>query len=113
MSDAYKTVRRRRFESNPYTQVFLKDTADAFKANKTSKAFVWLWLHHLVWRSRDKTVTVTNEQLAWYGISRETKRRALEDYESEGLIKVQKNGNRAAVVTLLCATVTDRIQKEP
>jgi hypothetical protein len=112
MSDAHKTARRRHFENDPYAQVLLKDAADAFKANKTSKPFVWLLLQHLAWLNKDKTVAITNQLLGWYGISRETKRKALKDYESAGFIKVLKDGNRAVVVTLLGATVGDRIKKK-
>lgn len=111
MSDAHKTARRRHFESDSYAQVPLKDAAKAFKANKTSKAFVWIYLLHSVWLSKNKTVTITNQQLEWYDISRETKRKALRDYERAGLIKVSKDGNHAVVVTLLAATVADRINK--
>lgn len=47
----------------------------------------------------------------FYGISRETKRKALRDYERAGLIKVRKDGNHAVVVTLVAATAADRINK--
>ena len=47
------------------------------------------------------TVSLSNAALARYGVSRETKRRALAKLEAAGLIKVERRPGRATIVTLL------------
>jgi len=47
------------------------------------------------------TFGLSNTALARYGVSRETKRRALAKLEAAGLIKVERRPGRATIVTLL------------
>jgi DNA-binding GntR family transcriptional regulator len=60
-----------------------------------------IWLVHLAWKSESTTVCLSNAALASYGVSRETKRRALAKLEAAGLIKVERRPGRATIVTLL------------
>ena len=47
---------------------------------------VWVWLVHSAWKKQRQTVTVPNGELAKLGVSREVKRRALQQLEAAGLI---------------------------
>ena len=73
----------------------------AFKAGRTPKAFVCIWLLHLAWKARAKTFTLPHGALRQKGVSREMKRRALAELEQAGLIKVERNGTKPVTVTLL------------
>jgi hypothetical protein len=73
----------------------------ASAATGTQKAFVWVWLLHLAWKARSNTVTVPNGKLEAYGVNRKVKQRALLELEAAGLIKVERQGRKSPVVTLL------------
>jgi len=60
-----------------------------------------IWLLHLAWKRKCTTFGLSNTALARYGVSRETKRRALAKLEAAGLIKVERRPGRATIVTLL------------
>jgi hypothetical protein len=66
-----------------------------------SDVIVALHLYH--WRvvRKSKTVTVTNAELAEYGINRLEKSRSLGRLEKAGLVKVDRRDKRAPRVTLL------------
>lgn len=62
---------------------------------------VWLLLH-LRWRIRtDGWVTLPNRRLAEMGVDSWAKRRALVALESEGLIRVRRNGKHSVQVALV------------
>lgn len=73
----------------------------AARATNTPKAFVWLWLLHLAWKTKSDAFPLPNEQLNRHGVSRYTKRRALRELEEAGLIQVSRAGRKTPVVTLL------------
>jgi hypothetical protein len=63
--------------------------------------FVALWLLRLAWKDHNKTVSLPNAQLEAHGIDRRTKRRALQELEAAGLIRIERRSRKAPVVTLL------------
>jgi hypothetical protein len=52
-------------------------------------------------KTGSRTITVSNAALARYGVSREMKRRGLDDLEEAGLITVRRFTYRNPIVTLL------------
>ena len=52
------------------------------------------------WQQQTPTVVVSNTMLRQYGISRETKRRALEQLEAAGLITVEWRATKNPIVTV-------------
>ena len=95
------TARARRRAANPRIMVLLKSAATAATATRSPRMFVWLWLQYEAWRTKSATVTVTNGELAFYGINRERKRQALLDLEASGLIEVERSGLEAVTVTII------------
>jgi hypothetical protein len=93
----------RQRESELFAKVPLQWGAAAAKATRSHQAFVWIWLLHLAWKTRNTTFTLSNTALVRYGISREIKRKALAALTQSGLIKVERLPGRATVVTLLDA----------
>jgi hypothetical protein len=91
----------KRKKIDPFAKVKLKPAAQAFKALNCQKAMVWVWLVHRSWKRQSPTVSVPNEALRAYGVSREVKRRALKDLEAAGLIEVDYRPYKNPVVTLL------------
>jgi hypothetical protein len=99
--EAKPTARARRRANNPYSQLLLQSFATATKASRSQKAFVWAWLQYQIWRTKAATVDLTNGELAFYGINRELKRRAIRQYEKAGLITVERRGREAVAVTVI------------
>ena len=75
--------------------------AKAAAATNTSKAVVWVWLVQEVRRTGSDTVSMSNEALAKYGVSRKIKGSALRQLESAGLIAVERRSGKAPAVRLL------------
>jgi hypothetical protein len=90
----------RRRQVDPFVQVPLRWAVAAARATKTPKALVWLVLLHEAWKAKGAPFSVSNARLARYGVSRETKRRALAQIEASGLSTVKRRHGRAPVVTL-------------
>lgn len=96
-----KPKARRRSTVDPFVKVPLWWAEQAAKATSTPKAFVWIWLLHLAWKAKSNTLTLSNEQLRPFGVSRLIKYRALKELERVGLVQVVRDGKKATVVTLL------------
>jgi hypothetical protein len=71
------------------------------KATKTPKAFVGIWLLLLAFRTKNSTFVLPNGQLAACGVNRKTKWQALRDFESAGLILMERRPRKSPKVTLL------------
>ena len=91
----------RRREADLFSKMPLQWSNAATRAIGSRQCFVLIWLVHLAWKSKSITVSLSNAALARYGVSRETKRRALAKLEAAGLIKVERRLGRATIVTLL------------
>jgi hypothetical protein len=79
----------------------LDKAASMFRAMNQPKAMVATVLHYQAWRAKGKPFTLSNKLLAKYGVHRQTKYRALAELETAGLIRVERRGSCAPVVTLL------------
>jgi hypothetical protein len=62
---------------------------------------VWVWLAYLAWERRSMSFTLPNERLQIRGVSRYTKRRALQQLETAGLIQVDRSNSKSPTVTLV------------
>jgi hypothetical protein len=93
-------IPNRRRQVDPFVKVPLQWAVAAAKATRTRKALVWLLLLYEAWKAKGVPFPLSNEKLARYGVSRETKRRALAEIEASGLCTVQRQHGRAPVVTL-------------
>jgi hypothetical protein len=89
------------YQSGAFAICPLEDCAVAFKAVHALKALVWVVLLHLARVTRSETVTLANGLLAKLGVSRMTKTRALAEFESAGLVAVERAPGRAPRVTIL------------
>jgi hypothetical protein len=98
-----KPTARKRQMNSAFVQVPLKLAAEAFRANRAHKPFVFLWLLYLAWRSKSSVVSIPNGELERYGINRREKMKALRDYEKAGLLRVKKVGRQSVVAELLFA----------
>ena len=75
--------------------------AVAAKATNTRRALVCIELLYASWKARNLTFPLPNGRLKKLGISRETKRRALQDLERAGLIVVERRPRKTPIVTLV------------
>jgi hypothetical protein len=91
----------RRRRKDTFAKVPLAKAAIMAKATKTTKAMVWVVVLYEWWANKGKPFTLSNKRLAGYGVTHDTKRRALRELEDAGLIAVEQNGKRAPVVTVV------------
>ena len=84
-----------------FVQVPLWWAEQAAAATRTPKAMMWIWLLHLSWKAHSTTFKLPNRRLSLYGVSHDTKTRALRDLEKAGLIQVTGKRGKTLTVTLL------------
>jgi hypothetical protein len=58
-------------------------------------------LAYLAWKTKSSTFVLSNDYLKRYGVGRDAKRRALARLEKAGVIRIERDGHHAPVVTLL------------
>jgi hypothetical protein len=85
----------------PFAKVSLAAAVKAYTAMNCPKAIVWIWLVHRVWHQKSRTVAVPNDAMAKLGVSREMKRRALQQLEVAGLVALERPLRKTPIVTLL------------
>ena len=61
---------------------------------------VWLYIHHRVWADKRQTVTVGNQTLSAWGVSRKEKYTALRKLAAADLITVEWRERKSPLVTL-------------
>jgi len=62
---------------------------------------VAIYLHYQNWKNEGEPMTVSNEALKAWGVSRWRKSEALAELEALGLVTVERRGHRAPCVRLL------------
>ncbi len=90
-----------RKRAEPFALLPLGWAAQAAAATNTRRALVWVWLVQQARRTGCKTVAMSNEALAGYGVSRKMKTLALRQLEKAGLATVERPPGKAPIVTLL------------
>jgi hypothetical protein len=89
----------RRKQRDTFVKVPLVQAAAITKAVRTPKAMVGLVLLYEAWADKGKTFTLSNKKLAAYGVTHDTKRRALMEMEAAGLITVERSKQRSPIIT--------------
>jgi hypothetical protein len=79
----------------------LKWAAGIARDTNTHHAWVWIVLLYLSWQAKSPTFPVSNAIFIRYGISHDTKTRALKELEAIGRIVVQQRPGCAPIVTLV------------
>jgi hypothetical protein len=92
-------AKRRRTKA--FTMMPLTEAASMFRAMSQSKAMVATVLCYQAWKAKGKPFRLANELLAKYGVHRQTKYRAIAELEAAGLIRVERRGKHAPMITLL------------
>jgi len=90
----------KREKKEPFAKVPLRWAAVAARATKTTKCLVWIELLHMAWRKGSPTFPLPCGKLEKRGVSRETRRRALRELETAGLIQVEWKHGKTPVVTI-------------
>ena len=98
----------KRKKSELFAMLRLAPAAAAYRAMNCPKAMVWAWLMQQTRMKGNLTVAVPNGALTKWGVSREIKRRALQQLEAAGLITIERPAKKTPVVTIVPWTVHDR-----
>jgi hypothetical protein len=101
LAELYAAAPVKSKKDKPFAIVELDAAARAFAAMNCPKAMVYVWLVHEVRKTGNRTVPVPNGMLAKYGVTRETKRRALKELEADGLMAIKRRPLKTPCVTLL------------
>jgi len=109
LAELHAAAPAKRKKTAPFAVVSLPAAAKAFAVANCPKAMLWLWLLHQTRKTGKRTVAVPNGAVAKYGVNRETKRRALRQWEAAGLVAIEQRSRKTPVVTLL-RSVNDRRQ---
>jgi hypothetical protein len=91
----------RRGKTEPFVKVSLWWIAAAAKAARSPATIVFIELLHAAWKTRSLTFPLPNNRLGKLGVSRDVKRRVLQDLERGGLIRIERRSRRSPVVTLI------------
>jgi hypothetical protein len=92
---------RKTKQEKEFAIVPLKWAATIAKETEAQRTLVWIVLLYLSFKARSKTFLVSNATMARYGISHDTKTRALKDLEAIGRVVVRQRKGSAPVVTLI------------
>jgi hypothetical protein len=85
-----------------FAMVPLRTAAEISKRRRKIDFVVLIVLIYLAsFKRKSKSFAVSNDIMVMHGVKREAKRRALVRLEKEGLIRVERYGHKAPIVTLL------------
>jgi len=85
----------------PFVKVPLWWIAEAAKHTRSPATLVLIELLHTHWKTKSLSFPFPNGRLKKLGVSREIKRRVLEELEQGGLIAVDRPTRKSPIVTLL------------
>jgi hypothetical protein len=83
-----------------FVQIYVKAVIAGAKAARDRRWAVWIYVHYRVGRENSNTVEVGSKTLRDWGVSPQTKLRALRFYERAGLWSVEWRGGQCPVVTV-------------
>jgi hypothetical protein len=92
---------RRQRKGKAFVMVPLDEAASMFKAMNQHKAMVAIVVRYQAWKAKGNPFILSNELLTKYGVHRNTKYRALAELETAGLIRIERRGKHAPVITPL------------
>jgi hypothetical protein len=90
----------RRLDEDWFVQIFIKAVIAGAKASRDRRWVVWVYVHYRVGRTNSNTVEVGSKTLREWGVSPQTKLRALRFYERAGLWAVEWRGKQSPLVTV-------------
>jgi hypothetical protein len=99
------TVKKR---SEPWVKAPLRELAAEYRILGYPGAVALLVLRYEAWKAKGKPFALPNKRLNQCGVGREVKRRTLTRLENAGVIRVERNGNRAPVIQWLCSSREQR-----
>lgn len=94
-------TRKQRGKRTNFAMVPLDWAADVTEAMNTPGYMVFTLLAYLAWKTKSATFVLSNNYLKRYGVDRDAKRRALARLEKAGVIRIERHGRHAPIVTLL------------
>ena len=100
-ADPTPPARKPRGKKNDFALVPLDWAADVTEAMNTPGYMVFTLLAYLAWKTKSSTFVLSNDYLKLYGVDRDAKRRALARLEKAGVIRIERHGRHAPIVTLL------------
>ena len=100
LAELHAAAPAKRKKVRSYVQIPLKRAGHAAAVTGGKRMLVWMLILYRSWQQQTPTVVVSNTMLRQYGISRETKRRALEQLEAAGLITVEWRATKNPIVTV-------------
>jgi hypothetical protein len=100
-ADPTPPARRPRGKMNTFAMVPLDWAADVTEAMNAPGYMVFTLLAYLAWKTKSSTFVLSNDYLKLYGVDRDAKRRALGRLEKAGVIRIERHGRHAPIVTLL------------
>jgi hypothetical protein len=101
LAELHAAAPAKRNKPKLYAAVRLGDAARACKATRCCKMMVYIWLVHRARLTGRRTVAVPNGVLTKYGVTHDTKSRALKDLQAAGLVVVEQTPRKTPLVTLL------------
>ena len=100
LAELYAAAPPKQKRVRSYVQIPLDLAGQAAAATGGKRMLVWVLILYRSWQQQTPTVVVTSTMLRKYGISREVKRRALEQLEAAGLLTVEWRAKKNPIVTL-------------
>jgi hypothetical protein len=86
--------------TDPFLQIPHRAIVRGAKVLGGRRLLVWLYIHHRVWADKRQTVTIGNQTLGAWGVSRKEKYTALRKLAGAGLIEVEWRERKSPLVTL-------------
>jgi hypothetical protein len=88
-------------KENAFAQISLQVAAEVSKKMKNADHVILAMLIYKAFRARSQIFTLSNDLPTVYGVGRKAKSRALTRFEEAGVIRVERHGRQAPIVTLL------------
>jgi hypothetical protein len=100
-ADSDPPTLKSRGKNDGFAMVPLDWAADVAEAMRAPGYMVFTLLAYLAWKTKSSTFVLSNVYLKRYGVDRDAKRRALARLEKAKVIRIERDGHHAPVVTLL------------
>jgi hypothetical protein len=97
---------RRRDKKSAFAMVSLAWMINAAKMIGAPDAMLLVLLVYLTWETKSSTFILSNDRLKQCGVGRKTKYRVLTRLEKASIIRIERQGKRAPIVTLLMGSTS-------
>jgi hypothetical protein len=96
----HKGNKKRPKQADLFVQILQRAVVAGAQAVRERRLVVWLYIHYRVWCENSNTVEVGNKNLREWGVSHQTKTRALLAFERAGLVTIEWRGRNSPWVTV-------------